>query len=137
MRIRSAFLLPFLFFLVLSACNGESEGQPCLVPSDCSGSLTCRTSPNYPKTDGMRCCPVDVHQATTADCMATQGSAFDAGSPAPPTEGGADATVEGGEDAPAESAADTGPAGDGADATPAADAADGTSPADAADGSSE
>jgi hypothetical protein len=130
MRIRSALLLSFLLFPVLSACNGQSEGQPCLVDTDCSSPLKCRQSPN-PMTDGLRCCPSDNSTpATSPDCKAVNASGFDAGSSAVPDAGYDTGTA----DAPAESAADTGPAGDAADATSIPDAADATTPADAADG---
>jgi hypothetical protein len=129
MRIRSAFLPLLLLFLGLSACNGESEGQPCLVDSDCSGSLVCVKSPDYPTTDGLRCCPSGNAQGTTPECQSPTSGAYDAGSPAVP-DGGYD-TGTGMPEAAAESAADTGAS---VDATVPADAADATLPGDAADG---
>jgi hypothetical protein len=131
MRIRSALLLSFLLFPVLSACNGQSEGQPCLIDSDCSGSgsLKCKQSPN-PMTDGLRCCPSDSNTKPTApDCKAVSAPGYDAGSPAVPDAADETGTA----DATAESAAETGPSGDAADATSIPDATDATTPADAAD----
>jgi hypothetical protein len=131
MRIRSALLPLLLLFLGLSACNGESEGQPCLVDSDCSGSLVCRQSPNYPTTDGLRCCPSGNMQGSTPECQSNVSSFFDAPSGVP--DGPYDTGV-GMLDAPAESAADTGASVDSSDATAPVDAADATLSGDAADG---
>jgi hypothetical protein len=132
MRIRSALLPLLLVFLGLSACNGASEGQPCVQDSDCSGSLVCRPSPDAPTTDGLRCCPSDISTATSPDCKPPSSAIFDAGSPAVP-EGGYD-TGAAVPEAGAESAADTGASVDSSDAAAPADAADATLPGDAADG---
>jgi hypothetical protein len=131
MRIRSASLPLLLLLLGLSACNGQSEGQPCLVNSDCSGSLACQRPPNM-STDGLRCCPSDNSPATSQDCKAASVSGFDAGSPAVPDAGYDTGAAM--PDAAPEGAADTGSAGDAADATTMPDAADATTPSDAADG---
>jgi hypothetical protein len=131
MRIRSALLPLLLLFLGFSACNGESEGQPCLVDSDCSSGLTCVKPPNT-STDGLRCCPSATGGGTTPECTALSAVAFDASSAVP--DGGYDTGAPTPDAAP-EGAADTGASVDSSDATAPADAADATlPPADASDG---
>jgi hypothetical protein len=143
MRIRSLLLLaPALLGVVVLACNGQGEGQPCdhnagdsrgtghAGSDDCQSPLICVNPPN-PYTDGYRCCPVDLSQATTFECRAASGLGPDA-SPAPPEASTSDGPAESGPDAPPEAA----PSIDASDGATPGDANEASSPADASEAAS-
>jgi hypothetical protein len=115
MRIRSPLLIvPVALLVVAGACSNQGEGQPCdhdaggdsAGTDDCESPLICVIGPNPADgTNSYRCCPPDLSQATTLECMVAS-AGIDA-SPLPPTDAATTETAapaEGGGDAPGEAA---------------------------------